>query len=216
MKTKLIFIIILFLVLTPFVYSAELTDVKEGVDDLRETKENVKTIQEEKLNEKYLTQEWTNLLKENKYLNQIYKINPVLKFIIGYEFEISWAFITAIILFIGFFTILYPLSKIYLKDDLSAIGITFILTSLCANSISKKLLEILAESVKSTFQAVLSPVIIIVAIILLSKISKIIAKETKDAKKSQENKEIKEKVEQQQEVLEGLSEGLEETDSTPI
>ena len=194
-------ILILQLINLQIVSAIDTTQFDKGVDTIDNTADAI-----ENAKETYLTQEWTKLVQKSKYFSWIYKFNPVFKFLFGQEFTVSWAFLSVVLLWMYICTLYTLLLRITLKDTFLALGISIVFTSLTAQFLMPKVVQLLATIIKTIWHWIGFVILIIIIMYLTQILSKIIAKKTE---KKREEKRIK-KLEEEAAKSRAMRKGLEE------
>lgn len=177
---KGLFVIFTVILLIPLIQAqAEITNDPFAKSILDGT-EKLKNISEQEDKEAYLSQEWTKLLQKNKAFSWIYKLNPIFKFMFGYEFSLSWAFLTALLLWIIILSIFFPMAQTIFRSTLFSLGVSIPITIITAQLTIPKSIEMLTKITKNIwwgFGVTIGLIFLIVLIGIVSKdIIKIIAK----------------------------------------
>jgi len=171
-------IVIISILLIPVVIAVELQDPTEteAFQKAEEGKETLDKFSAEEDKAEYLSREWTDFLQRNGYLNWVYKANPIFKFLFGQEFSLSWAFIAAIIIWIGVVWTYYYMTNFLMEGKLTALGIAILVGSITSNLATPKIIEEASKVVKSFWQNLFFILLLIFVIISFRTIIKSITK----------------------------------------
>jgi hypothetical protein len=190
-KELLIFSLLLFLVIN-LTIAAEVSDItdSETLNNLRDAKKTLENPDE--IKEKYLQKEWTKIFRESPYLSWIYKLNPIFRFLFGYEFALSWAFVTAMLIWLIIFAIYYPLMKQIFHNFASSLGIAIAISVITAQIAVPLIVEKLSEIIKSSAHNVWTIIFLVALIIVINYTSKIIQKEIEKKKIKSDTRTVRE------------------------
>lgn len=169
------------------------------------------SAQENKSN--YLSQEWTKILQKSPATSWIYGLNPMFKFLIGYEFSVSWAFVAALLVWIIILSIFFPICKAFVKQQFVALGIAIAITIIAAHGIMPKTMEMLGNLVKNIWWNFGTIFALIMLMIIINTLSAGILKELKKKREEAQLKSVvkkESKVEEKVEGLEAMKKGVEE------
>lgn len=186
---------------------AQSDDDQGFVEEIEERKDQLEEFSEEEDKTSYLATEWTKLIKER--VPWIYRINPVFKFLFAHEFELSWAFLTAFLLWTIQFALYYPPIKLMLKGLFTPLAVSAVIAALTSQIIVPKSIELLSNIVENIWASAG----LILGLLIIFFIVNIFSKHfTKLWKKRREQKRI-EKLETDVSGAKGIREGMEETKS---
>ncbi len=171
--------------------------IVEKTDELQEKYEDFELYNNK---EEFLQKEWTKVFQNSETLSKIYKLNPVFKFLIGYEFELSWAFVTALILWFGILVIFYPVIKVSLRETFISLGTSFAISLIFAHLATPKIIDVASNTVKNLWQNLGFIVILVFVIVFFYTISKQVVKEIKKKQEFKRIQNLEQKMQQQQNV----------------
>ncbi len=177
------FLIISFLILNS-ILAAEIPNPKdtEAFQTAEKIKKTTDTLTNKEITSEYLSREWTNWLRNNGYLNWVYKTNPFFQFLFGQEFSLSWAFIAAIIIWLGIIFIYYPALNTFIEDQISALAAAILIGSITTNLLTQKILEFSGKIAKTATSAIIYILLLLVLIVIIKTIMKTIKKVIEKAK----------------------------------
>lgn len=180
---KKISVIILLLILTVNLVAAQ--DIQSNINDLEKTKNQVEdTLTNRDIAEQYLGQKWTDIIDEKA--PWIYKANPIFKFLFGYGFELSWAFLAAFLLWAITYALFYPTIKLVMGGTLESIGITLAISAVVTNITVPKYLEYLSSLLKDfwhSFTTIIALLILVFVVFYFSsQISRTLQKQALERK----------------------------------
>lgn len=143
--------------------------IQDKTNSLEQTKDNIQNI-----NESYLGEEWTKIIKESPKTNWIYKLSPIFKFLFGYEFSLSWAFVTVFLFWTIVFSFLYPPTKIAFNSTITAFGVSLIISSITCQIAAKKIIVSLAPYVKNIWNSIEIIIFLILLIWFAGRVSRML------------------------------------------
>jgi hypothetical protein len=155
----------------------------------------------------YLAEEWTSFIKNSPRASYIYKLDPLFKFLWGQGFSLSWAFVTAFLIWTLVFATLYPPLKFSLKNGLFTFAITLISSALICQLAMPTIILKLSLFVKNIWYNLLDIFLLLFLIVIASKLSKQL---TFTLKKHLERKKLN-KLENEAKKSKDVREGFEET-----
>jgi len=175
---KLVFAFLVCITILLVIDIVSTLDAENAAESLKEKKElTEEKIQE--IKEAYLAKEWTKFIRNSPTLSQIYSLNPLFKFLIGYEFSISWAFTTAIIIWFIFFFFFYPQMQLFFKNFIFATIASVATASISAHYAIPKTIDALSSLIKNIWHNLISIIILIFILIVLNRVSGEISKKIK-------------------------------------
>jgi L-lactate permease len=205
-----LFIFLFTLSITGFSLAQEIIEnptETETFQKAQEAKDRLDEFKAEDAKSEYLQKEWTEVLKNSQTFGWLYKSSPVLKFIFDQEFSLSWSFVTAIILWIGFLTMYYHSVKFLSNDSLTCLAVSILITIITSHLLTEKIIEFYSNIIKTFWQnAFLILGIIVIFVIanqILIKLSKSIKKKNQEKRIENLENEVKETYE---DIVKGTSE----------
>lgn len=179
MLPKIFLAIMILLILTKITLAQ--TEIPNPIDSeelkkIQEDKEKLEEFATEEDKSEYLSREWTNFLRETGYLNWVYKANPILKFLFGQEFSLSWAFVAAIIIWLGVVSIYYQFSSFLFNKTLTSLAIAILVGAITSNLLTPKILEKVTPLIKTFWNNFLLLLALVILFVILNQISRTIKK----------------------------------------
>ena len=143
----------------------------ELVDDplakkILENQDKIQNFTEQEDKEAYLAQEWTKLIQNNRAVNWIYKLNPIFKFLFGYEFSLSWAFVTALIIWAGLVLIFNVMLKTVFQERYFSLSISVIIAAIVSQISVRPIVGEISRYVKNIWGS-LGAILILIIILSL-------------------------------------------------
>ncbi len=148
--------------------------------------ETVPTSQEdlEKARTDYLQKEWTEIFKKNEKLNWIYRLNPIFKFLFGPEFSLSWAFVTAILLWLILVSFTFPSLQGVFSGLFAPLAISIVFSSLICQLISKAFIEFASKYIKNIWYYFGLVLLLIIILVLFDNLGRGLSRKLKKAKEA--------------------------------
>jgi hypothetical protein len=148
--------------------------IQQKADSLENTKDKIQDVTSGEIKPSYLSEEWTKALKNNPNTNWIYKLNPLFKFLFGYEFALSWAFVTAVLLWTILFSFLYPPTKLMFNNTLTALAISLLISAITCQIASQRIINIIAPHVRDIWSSIGTIFLLVVGSILAQRVSRML------------------------------------------
>jgi hypothetical protein len=190
------FILLINFICLVYAQAQGIDSLEENIDKIDSAKDNVDDFKYADSKEDYLKEKWADYLKpkleKNKagqillFIDKILNyLSPAFKVILGFEYQISFAFILACILWLTLFIfILDPMEEILSNTWLGVIS-SFIIASIAGvGGLYVKASETLAFALSNLWIAFVSIVIAIVIALFMNNFGKIIGKKIKDSKEN--------------------------------
>lgn len=207
------FIILLSLIiLSTTITFVKSQDIQDSLRDLEDTKNQVENkLTDKEVTEEYLGQKWTEVIDEK--MPWLYKANPVFKFLFGHEFELSWSFLAAFLLWAIIYALFYPMVKLLMGGIFQSIGVTVAISAITTNLTVPKYIAFLSTLVKNFTHSIIAIfsliILVFLAFYLSSQISRTIRKKAFQ-KKIERATEFGEAVEKANASAEAMVEGYKE------
>jgi hypothetical protein len=136
------------------------TGMEQDLEKIQNTSDKARdaysNLSNNETRDEYLKKEWKKIFSKNKYLSPIFNFfdkilnffNPFFKIVLGVEYDLSWAFIFALAIWMILFMFLYqPVGALFNNTAFGIIG-SFIITSLIGLSgVIKKAVELLSTAI---------------------------------------------------------------------
>lgn len=177
-----------------------------GDNSLVDNVQKLQGVADEDTRTEYLKQQWGELLVKAKFIGPIIKVldafmtamSPFFKIVLGVPYTMSWLFIFALLIWIGLFFLLKPISSELTGKGIYGAGISFAIVSLIGLSgVIKQAADLLSTIITQTWMLWLAFFLAIIYVLIFDKIGKAIKAKIK---KSKEN-EAKEQTKQDQEII---------------
>ncbi len=182
-------------------------------EDIQQTQEKIEQLNAENIRETYLQREWTKVIRDNSATNWIFKANSLFKFLFGYEFNLSWAFLTALLIWLLFFTIFYQPILLIFKKKLLSIGISISFTIIVAQLAIPRIIMPLSKLIKNIWGNLALLLAIIILGLVIHRVLKDLAKQYREKHRESRLKKLEKKSEVSEESkkeIESIAAGAKE------
>src|SRR3989344_915023 len=133
--------LIVILILAIFHANVLAVDTLDSLASIKENTDKAQDLSIDQIRDTYLQKEWTSIIQKNEKLNDfITKMNPVFKFLFGYEFSVSSAFFTAFLIWLIIFAVFYQTSKPLTNNTISSILIAVATAAIITHFVSEKII----------------------------------------------------------------------------
>ena len=208
--------VFLLVLLAVFLISPALAQVEDQLEDtlkdLEEKRDQAKGIIKGGNASDYLSKAWTEQIQKNA--PWIYKANPLFKFLFAYEFELSWAFLAAFLLWAIQFSLYYPAMRMFIDETFTAFGISVVVAALTSQVVVPRAIDALSNIVKNFLGSIFTIIGLIMIIVAVGIIWNHFTKKwrahketKKDEKRDKELKRVKDIREGMESVKTGFFKG---------